>query len=121
MIADPVAFAEQWCEAWNAHDLDALLEHFHDDVVFTSPVARTVFPESGGTCTGMVALRDYWTRGLELVPDLHFTVEEVFAGISAVVIRYRNQRGQRVCEVLVFEGELVREGHGTYLVEDRPA
>lgn len=33
------SFARQWAEDWNAHNIDALLEHFIDDVVFTSPVA----------------------------------------------------------------------------------
>jgi len=32
-----------------------------------------------------------------------------------VVINYRNQAGGVVCEVLTFEGTLVRQGHGTYL------
>jgi hypothetical protein len=34
--------------AWNAHDIEAALSHFHDDVVFTSLVAARVLPETGG-------------------------------------------------------------------------
>ena len=34
---------------------------------------------------------------------------------ALVVINYRNQRGGLVNEVLIFDGDLVREGHGTYL------
>ena len=30
-----LAFAQQWLSEWNAHDLDAVLRHFADDVVFT--------------------------------------------------------------------------------------
>ena len=37
------------------------------------------------------------------MPDLHFTVEWVRAGVDAVVIGYRNQRGQSVSEVLQFD------------------
>ncbi|HVE97479.1 MAG TPA: nuclear transport factor 2 family protein [Pseudonocardiaceae bacterium] len=36
--ADAVAFAEGWVKAWNSHDLDAVLSHIADNVVFTSPV-----------------------------------------------------------------------------------
>ncbi|MGH3529462.1 MAG: nuclear transport factor 2 family protein, partial [Pseudonocardiaceae bacterium] len=36
---DAAAFADDWVEAWNSHDLDRILSHFTDDVVFTSPVA----------------------------------------------------------------------------------
>jgi ketosteroid isomerase-like protein len=44
---DPKSYADQWVRAWNAHDIEAVLDHFHDDVVFISPVAARVVPESG--------------------------------------------------------------------------
>jgi ketosteroid isomerase-like protein len=116
-MPDPLAFAEDWCAAWNAHDLDRLLGHFHEDVVFTSPVAARVVPGSGGRILGKAALRAYWAEGLRLIPDLKFSVEQVFSGIDAITIQYRNQNGALVNEVLVFEGEKVRAGYGTYLVE----
>ncbi|HUL49621.1 MAG TPA: nuclear transport factor 2 family protein [Gemmatimonadales bacterium] len=31
--------ASHWIAAWNAHDLDAILSHYGDDVVLQSPVA----------------------------------------------------------------------------------
>jgi ketosteroid isomerase-like protein len=34
---EAVGFAERWVKNWNAHDLEGLLSHFSDDVVFTSP------------------------------------------------------------------------------------
>ncbi|MEN0129812.1 MAG: nuclear transport factor 2 family protein [Brevundimonas sp.] len=120
-IPDPAAFASTWVEAWNSHDLEAVLALFADDVVFTSPLAQRLLPDSGGTVRGKDELRRYWSRGLELIPDLHFTVERVFAGVDALVVQYRNQRGGVVDEVLRFDDGLVVEGHGTYLVEDNPA
>lgn len=119
---DPAAFAAEWCAAWNAHDLDAVLAHFHDDAVFTSPVAAKLMPGTGGRIAGKAALRAYWAEGLRRIPNLHFTVERVFAGVDAIVIQYRNQLGVTVSEVLVFDGALVRSGHGTYpLGLDNPA
>jgi ketosteroid isomerase-like protein len=109
------AFAEQWARDWNAHDLEALLAHFSPDVVFTSPFALRVLPESGGILRGKEALRHYWTIGLQRLPDLHFTIEGVYVGVEHVVINYRNQAGALVNEVLRFDGSLVVEGHGTYL------
>jgi ketosteroid isomerase-like protein len=47
---DAKTYAEQWVRAWNAHDIEAVLDHFHDDVLFTSPVAARVLPETGGWC-----------------------------------------------------------------------
>lgn len=115
-IPDPLTFSIDWVTAWNAHDIEAVLLHFDDDVVFTSPTAARVVPASGGVVRGKDALRAYWTEGLRLVPDLHFTVERVSAGVSVLVITYRNQAGGVVDEVLVFSDGIVVEGHATSLV-----
>ena len=112
---DPKSYAEQWVRAWNAHDIEAVLDHFADDVVFTSPVAARVVPESGGVVRGKAALRDYWTAALKTLPELHFDVIGVYSGASTLVINYRNHRGELVNEVLIFDGDKVHEGHGTYL------
>jgi ketosteroid isomerase-like protein len=111
---DRTAFGDAWVRAWNAHDVDAVLAHFHDDVVFTSPVAGLLLPETAGVVRGKAGVRDYWVKALKLVPDLHFELIGVYQGESLLVINYRNERGHLVNEVLMFDGDLVREGHGTY-------
>lgn len=113
-LPDPMAFASEWCSAWNAHDLDRVLLPFSDDICFSSPVAARLVPASGGTINGKAALRAYWAHGLAAIPDLHFEILQVFAGIDTLVIRYRNQRGAEGCEVLTFSGGRVVRGHGTY-------
>ena len=107
-------FVDEWAMAWNAHDVESLLRHFAEDVVFTSPVAAQLFTSSGGVVRGKAALREYWTEGLRRLPDLHFEVLATYVGVDTVVINYRNQRGSLVNEVLVFDGPLIVEGHGTY-------
>jgi ketosteroid isomerase-like protein len=114
---DARRFADDWLAAWNAHDLDALLRHFTDDVVFTSPVAARLLG-GDGVLRGKAALRRYWTEGLRRIPGLRFEVVGVYVGVDTVVIHYRNQLGRLVNEVLTFEGGLVKEGHGTYLDTD---
>ncbi|WP_431928279.1 nuclear transport factor 2 family protein [Amycolatopsis tucumanensis] len=113
---DAREFAEDWVKAWNAHDLDALLAHFTEDVVFTSPVAAQL--TGTAVIRGKDALRAYWSEGLRRIPDLRFEVVGVYSGVDTVVINYRNQKGGLVSEVLHFDGPLVREGHGTYLGDD---
>jgi ketosteroid isomerase-like protein len=95
---DPLTYVEQWVQAWNAHDIDAVLSHFHDDVVFTSPVAARLLPETGGVVRGKPALRDYWMTALKSLPDLHFDVVGLYRGESTLVINYRNERGGLVNE-----------------------
>lgn len=95
---DAAAFSEQWARAWNAHDVDSVLEHFHEDVVFTSPVAAKLLPATEGVVRGKSALRRYWTEALQRIPNLWFVVEGVYQGIDTVVIMYRQPRrrpGQR--------------------------
>ena len=50
-------FAAHWIGAWNSHDIEAILSHYGDDVVFLSPVAaqRT----GNGRVIGREALRSY--------------------------------------------------------------
>jgi ketosteroid isomerase-like protein len=114
-------FAAQWERNWNAHDVEALLAHFSPDVVFTSPVAAQLLPDCDGVIRGKEALRDYWTHALGLLPDLRFTVEGVYAGVDAIVINYRNHAGNRVCEMLTFDGPLVVAGHATYATDSAAA
>jgi ketosteroid isomerase-like protein len=116
MTADEAAeFAARWARDWNSHDLERILAHYSPEVLFTSPVAARVVPESGGIIRGAAALRSYWTTALAGVPDLHFTVEAVYAGVDTVAIAYRNQAGGSVCEVLTLGDDgLIVSGHGTY-------
>jgi len=113
--AEAQKFADRWVSGWNSLDVERVLEHFADDVVFTSPVAQSLLG-TDGVVRGKAALRDYWSYALEKNTDLHFEVLGVYAGVHTVVINYRNQRGGLVCEVLTLNtaGE-VTEGHGTYL------
>ncbi|MYT73557.1 MULTISPECIES: nuclear transport factor 2 family protein [unclassified Streptomyces] len=110
-------FVDSWVTAWNAHDLDALLAHFAEDVTFRSPVAAQLLG-GDGVMRGKGALRAYWEEGLRRIPDLRFEVVGSYAGVDCLVINYRNQKGGLVNEVLVFDGPLVADGYGTYLGED---
>jgi hypothetical protein len=114
-------FAGQWLQAWNSHDLEAVLSHFSDDVVFSSPMAAQLGAGRGGVVHGKAALRDYWAEGVRRVPELHFEIESLYVGVQTLVINYRNQAGGLVNEVLVFDGALIAEGHGTYLADAREA
>ena len=49
-------FAREWVEAWNAHDLDAILSHYHDDFEMASPRIATVVGEPSGR-TGWILAR----------------------------------------------------------------
>jgi hypothetical protein len=118
--ADAELFVGRWVNDWNSHDIEAILSHFTDDVVFSSPLAIQILGGSGEV-RGKEELRRYWTEGLRRSPDLCFEVLAFYVGVDVLVINYRNQKGNLLCEVLRFEGPLVSEGHGTYLPGDPSA
>jgi ketosteroid isomerase-like protein len=116
-MIDPDAFASAWLAAWNAHDLEAVLALFHDDVLFTSPLATKILPESEGVLRGKVALRAYWGAALAQLPDLRFELTRLFAGVDSLAVGFRVNGGVERFEILRFRDDRVSEGHGTYPVE----
>ena len=101
MTPDAATFADDWQAGWNAHDLDAIMAHYHDDIDFRS---RKAVPITGsGQIDGKPALRAYWAAALARQPDLAFQVEEVFEGFGMLVIVYTNDRGVRAAETLRFD------------------
>jgi ketosteroid isomerase-like protein len=108
-------FAHEWIDAWNARDLERILSHYSPEIVFTSPFAAQVVPESHGVIRGIDALRSYWSAGLERNPDLHFDLVQVLETCDGVTILYRNHRDQFVAETLLFGSEgLVTLGFAAY-------
>jgi ketosteroid isomerase-like protein len=110
-------FARQWAANWNARDLDAILAHYAPDVVFRSPRIAVVLGRNQTSVRGIDALRDYWNKALAAAGEIRFVVDDVYVGGDALSILYRNQRGERVSETLVFgpDGRIV-EGIVTSLV-----
>ena len=103
-------FASQWVAAWNSHDLDAIMSHYGGDVVLISPVAAKILDNPSGTVEGDAALRNYFKRGLELYPNLHFELLDVMCGLSSIVVCYKNQKGTRTAEFMEFgkNGKIIR-------------
>jgi len=68
-------FAARWAAAWNRRDIEAVLEPFEEDVVFTSPTALAV--TGVRTVHGKEALRTYWSAALAGIRSLRFIVDRV--------------------------------------------
>lgn len=110
-----IEFARDWEAAWNRRDVEAVLKHFHEDVVFTSPVARQIGFAEDGIVNGKDALRLYWTTALAKSTSLRFQVTAVYQGVNTLVILFKNQQGVDRAEILTFRNGLVIEGHGAFV------
>ncbi len=102
------AFAHEWIESWNAHDLDRILSHYAPEIIFLSPVAQKRV--GIGRVVGHDALRAYW--GPAIGPDsrLQFELIDVLIGYHCLTIQYGNHRGQTAAETFEFraDGKVVR-------------
>jgi len=94
------AFATEWIEAWNAHDLPRVLAHYADEFEMTSPMIATLAGEPSGRLHGMAAVGAYWHKALGLPPDLKFGLLMVLAGVDSLTLYYLGAGGRRVAEVL---------------------
>jgi hypothetical protein len=95
-------FAQDWIQAWNAHDLDRILSHYDEDVVLVSPIAAKLLNDPQGTVSGKLALKAYFKKGLEAYPNLTFELIDVMWGLSSVVLYYVNQNGTKSGEFMEF-------------------
>ena len=114
---DGRAFAADWEKAWNSRDLDAIMRHYRDDVVFRSRKAIAIC--GSAEVKGWTALRAYWAAALERQPDLRFSVRDVFEGHEMLAISYLNHRGVLAVETLYFDSDgLVFQAAACHRVPD---
>lgn len=96
-------FATKWQDTWNRHDLDAILSHYHPDIVFRS---RKAIPIMGtGVIKGRDQLATYWAQALAQQPDLHFRITHVFSGHDMMTITYSNHHNVLAAETLYFDAQ----------------
>lgn len=108
MIAmTPEAFAQDWIDAFNTRDVERILAHYAPEVELISPVYLRFSGGRSDTVRGLPALRDYFTRALQLYPELRFTLLEIAVGTQGVALRYHTNLGDRVA-IECFEGPPVR-------------
>src|SRR3954469_10675887 len=86
------ALGRTWVEAWNARDLERVLTLYAEDTVMTSDRIPAMGFDASGTVRGKDALRAYWGKALALLPELHFTLIDVFVSPDGVVVFYENER-----------------------------
>jgi hypothetical protein len=110
-----IRFSREWVQAWNDHDLDAILAHYAEGVVFHSPRIRVVTGRDVDSVIGTEELRAYWGAALGKLRDLFFEIDQVLVGSDALTILYTNERSQSVAETFVFGPHgLVTQSIATY-------
>jgi hypothetical protein len=96
--AEALQFAHSWIEAWNSHNLDAIVALYAESVELVSPVAREILGDPH--VHGKNALREYFAKGLQKFPDLRFDFLNAYRCESSVTLVYHGARGSVVAEVM---------------------
>lgn len=79
-----LAAVDQFNEAFNAHDVDAVMAAMTDDCVFES-----TSPPHGERFVGTAAVRAAWEQFFVSSPTAHFDAEEVIVSGDKCVVRWR--------------------------------
>ena len=105
----PAQIAARWIEAFNRHDVVALVGLYAEDAVHHSPKLRAARPETQGRIAGQAALTEWWRDAFARLPSLHYELQTVTADAARVLIVYeRHVAGE--ADLLVAECFTVRDG-----------
>ena len=103
--------AQNWVDAWNIRDLDAVMMHYAEDVSVCSPLVKRRLHKQDGWLHGKSALRDYFAVGTGN-PELQFTLKSVHVGVQSMSMVYARENGIKVVDTM----ELNADGLTTRMV-----
>lgn len=113
------------CEAFNAHDLDRIMEFFSDDCVLETPRGKERW---GSRFEGKPKVREALSTRFEGLPDAHYGNAEHFVdsaadtGISKWTLTGTTREGKRVevqgCDFYTFRvGKVIRKDSYWKMIE----
>lgn len=107
--------AQQWCDAWNDRDLEAVMQHYAEDVKFSSPTVITRLGITSGWIDGKTKLREHFSVGIQ-APNLRFELIDVLLGVDGICIVYRRETGVLVVDMVELDdrkkAKIVRAFYG---------
>ena len=99
------AHADVWLAAWNARDLDAIMDCYADDVDFVAPTVARRWNRPDGRLRGRDELRRHFAAGLDLAPALSFREDALLTSPGGYALLYRRETGNRVLDVVELDDE----------------
>jgi ketosteroid isomerase-like protein len=115
---------EKWVNAWNNHDLKTVLSMYSDDIEFSSPKIKVVFPERKlSKVTNKSELEEYWAKALKNYPNLDFIPKQTILQGNVCILEYYaildGKNKTSVIEKFEFQDDgRVRKSSGFYGAEE---
>lgn len=112
-------FADKWIHAWNNRNVEIIMSHYTNNIVFSSPLILKAQINDKGTIQGKSELRKYFERALEKNTDLNFELKHIMVGIKSITLIYIRNKTMLASEVMILndEGKVV-EGLSHYQLDD---
>lgn len=115
---------KQFLDAFNRHDLDAIMSFFTDDCVFQMP--RGPAPAGRGA-VGKDAVRALLATRFEGLPDVHYSDDRHFIagdrGASEWLLTGTTRSGERVevrgCDLFEFRGDKIARKDSFWKIVER--
>ena len=85
MTEDTLAAVNRFNDAFNRHDVDAVMAAMTEDCVFEN----TRPTPDGGRFVGHAAVRAFWETFFRNSPEARFDTEEMFAADDRCVVKWR--------------------------------
>lgn len=99
-MTDPALFAATWIADWNAHDLEKILSHYAEDVVFHSPKIALRTKGEKTHFTRREELRPYFSFAFQIRPHLHFNLLTICQDRQGLALIYQDETGATATELM---------------------
>ena len=99
-ITNPASFAATWIADWNAHDVEKILAHYAQDVIFHSPKVAIRTKGAKTFFTSREELRPYFNFAFEIRPKLQFTLVKVCQDERGMALIYHDETGAIATELM---------------------
>ena len=80
--------ANQWIDAFNRHDLEALLALYADNAEHYSPKLKARQPDTRGVIKGKDKMRAWWQDSFERLPGLRYELIRLTCQKNRVFMEY---------------------------------
>jgi hypothetical protein len=78
-----------WLNAWNAKDINRLMNHYHENIEFNSPNVVKRWNNESGKLAGKEALRKHFLKGFEDANHISFELLGILKGTQGIILVYR--------------------------------
>lgn len=110
----------RWTKAWNDHNIKKVLSLYSENILFSSPKVKSVYPNNrtSATITNKKDLEEYFCLGLKKFPMLHFRPIDYFLKNHKVIFEYSatpdNKIQWSVIEKFEFDNDRLIEKSNVY-------